>query len=285
MMTDFYANNRINNFQPGIHDQSSQFPLDRGFDFRNPGTYSYPTQYTNPMYTAKNMQFFQDYAFPAYIPTGPGFQSHPHLEPIILPEIFRTNTHYLWSVKEYSITKVTNTILATIAKSDLKAIASIDATAFLQLRDFLFTLGNLSKLTQYWFGISKIGFHPETIPYENRYSPHHNLLNCTNYIQFLETCSSNTPPFSMQDIFPLEPLYDVRVTPKQKSAIDDITNIVCVEVIRLIKNTTVCSGIYNKCNIGGAVENQDLQLIMKNLHHSAFKLNGLRQNQSVSQIL
>jgi hypothetical protein len=49
----------------------------------------------------------------------------------------------------------------------------------------------------------------------------------------------------MKDIFPAQPMYDVRVTPKQKSAIDDFTNVVCVEVIRLIKNTSVCSGIYN----------------------------------------
>jgi Neuraminidase (sialidase) len=136
MMDGFYANNRINYFHPGQHDQM-QFPLDRGFDFRNPGIYSYPTQYTQPMYSGKTWQSYQDYQFPPQIPTGPGFQSHPYLQPVPLPEIFRTNTHYLWAVKEYSINKVTNTLLATIAKSDLKAIASVDSTAFLQLRDFL----------------------------------------------------------------------------------------------------------------------------------------------------
>jgi hypothetical protein len=146
-------------------------------------------------------------------------------------------------------------------------------------------VGNLTKLTQFWFGISTIGFHPETIPYEDKNSIHHNLLNCTNYIQFLETCSSPPPPFDMKDIFPEEFLFHVKVTPKQKSAIDDLTNIVCVEVIRLIKNTTVCSGIYNKCNIGQAFENQDLVQIMKNLHTSAFKQNGFTESIRIADSL
>jgi hypothetical protein len=217
LSTGLYDNNRVNHFQLRLHDQSLQFPLNRGFDYRNPDII--PTQYQPPMYSAKNMQSFQDYMYPTNIPLNSGFMQNPMLQPILLPEVFRLNTHYLWSVKEHSISKVHNSLLAAIAKSDLKAI----------------------KLTQYWFGISTIRLHPETVPYENRDSIHHNLLNCTNYVQFLETCSANTPPFEMQSIFPNTALYDVRVTPKQKSAIDDFTNIVCIEVIRLINNTTVCS--------------------------------------------
>jgi hypothetical protein len=182
MMDGYFDNTSINNFRPGLHDQSMQYPLDQGFDGRNPGFQNYPTQYAQPMYSTKIMQSYQDYAYPQTLPTGQNFQSHPHLQQIYVPEIFRTNRYYLWGVKEYSINKVTSTLLAALAKSDLKSIASVDSTAFLQLRDLLFVMGNLTKLTQYWFGISKISFHPETIPYENKSLIYHNLLNCTNYI-------------------------------------------------------------------------------------------------------
>jgi hypothetical protein len=116
MLHGYYDNNRINHCQPGRQDQSFQNPLDRGYDYRNPGVYQYPTQYTQPMYSAKN---WQDYMCPN-IPVDQGFLSNPGLQPILLPEVFRINTHYLWAVKEYSTSKVSNTLLAAIAKSDLR---------------------------------------------------------------------------------------------------------------------------------------------------------------------
>jgi hypothetical protein len=47
----------------------------------------------------------------------------------------------------------------------------------------------------------------------------------------------------------------------------------------------VQSGIKNKCNINGAVDNQDLYLIMKNLHNSAFKVNGFTEAIRISDSL
>jgi hypothetical protein len=181
----------------------------------------------NEMYTDKVSSSYQDYIFPAN--PQHGTKDLPdeinRLVPVKVPIEFRSNNHYLWPVKEYSIRGVMGAVTSAIALSGVSALASEPRTAFLQLSDLIITLGNVAHLTQYWLRIVTVLIHPETNPYDKPFSPQYTVLNCTNYIAFLETVSADVPPSPHNFMYPDSPVYIMMCTPRQFNTINDLTRL------------------------------------------------------------
>jgi hypothetical protein len=196
---------------------------------------------------------FQDYQFPDAIPATFGdvpVQNNPMLYPINVPAIFRANTHYLWKIKEYAISSAVRNLDTAISNCNVLALSNEPMVAYLQIRDLLLTFSNVVHLFPYWFGIATITHHPETIPYSD---PMHTLLNFSNYCQFLETLSNDIPLIPHNFMCPDEPLYDIRVTPRQLWHVEQFTSTVGNQVIQLLTRCSVASGIYSIANEGGLV--------------------------------